>query len=310
MPKKKNDIDIVNSEQDQTKTAESIEKYWTDDVMMQARPIEPEIDEKQLVELMNASIWTQEGSQTVMESQPPDKSSVSDHEKIVDIANSFSTTRLPKSDQDDLPYCTIGKMFMTFDNEDFVGTGWVVAEKAVFTAGHCVFDHQRGGWADNILFIPQHSNLESPVGKWTSNSKYTLWGWAQNEKFEYDMAAFVTDRLIRPDTGSLGWMANYAPNQGPYKAIGYPAEPVPGYNFNGKNMWQSVGGYIGGKNPIQIHNNMTGGCSGGPWVVTRNRNVYANGLNSFRYRNQPGTMYSPYFGNGFLNLYNAVEGIR
>ena len=162
-------------------------------------------------------------------------------------------------------------------------------------------------WMYNILFVPQYDAGVEPVGRWTSSVAYSLHGWTAKGNHAYDMAVFVTDKPIRPRTGSLGWMANHAPNQGPYKSLGFPSRPVPGYNFNGHHMWQSVGGYIGGKNPIQMHNNMTKGCSGGPWVVTRNRNVYANGLNSFRYGSQPGTMYSPYFGDGFLSLYRKVE---
>ena len=195
---------------------------------------------------------------------------------------------------------------MTFDGKDFVGSAWVIGESAVFTAAHCVFEHNRGGWADNILFVPQFDSGSAPVGNWTSRSVVAMKGWTQDRKFEYDMAGFVTDRPIRPSTGSLGWMAHHAPNQGPYKSMGYPARLRSGHRFDGKRMWQSVGGYIQGTNPVQMHNNMTEGCSGGPWVVARNRNVYANGLNSFRHSGQPGTLYSPYFGEAFLNIYESV----
>ena len=242
-----------------------------------------------------------------MESRPPDGSGVGDHEDIVDIANGFVTTRVPNTDRDHMPYSTVGKMFMTFDGQDYVGTGWVIAEMAVFTAGHCVLDRSSGRWADNILFIPQFDDEASPVGKWSAGTIFSLRGWTDRRGFEYDMAAYVTDRPIRPKTGSLGWIANSAPNQGAYKSAGFPGQPVSGYDFNGHHMWQSVGGYIEGTNPVRMHNNMTEGCSGGPLVVTRNRNVYANGLNSFRYQNQLGTMFSPYFGDGFLNLYNTVK---
>ena len=104
-------------------------------------------------------------------------------------------------------------------------------------------------------------------------------------------------------------MANYPPDQGPYRSLGYPREPVPGHAFNGEHMWQSLGGYINGTNPICMRNNMTRGCSGGPWIVTNNRKSYANGMNSFRCDTEPGTMYSPYFGDGLLNLYDMVKTV-
>ena len=305
MPDLPEDIEVINSES--SYSAETIEAYWTEDVMELAQPIEVPIVDEQSMALAGANeAWTQDGDETVKESEPPDSSIISDHEDIIDIADSFQTTSVGQLNLSNMPYSTVGKMFMTFGNQNYVGTGWVIAENAVFTAGHCVFDIDNGGWADRILFIPQYSNGTAPVGKWSGGTIFSLQGWISNRDYRYDMAVFYTDRPIRPQTGSLGWRANFPPNQGPYKSLGYPAIPIPGYNFNGQYMWQSIGGYIGGVNPIQMHNNMTKGCSGGPWIVTRNRNVYANGLNSFRNPISPGTMYSPYFGNGFLNLYNAI----
>lgn len=180
----------------------------------------------------------------VMESQPPDGSGIGDHEDIIDLANGFRTTRVPKADQEDMPYSAIGKVFMTFDGQDHAGSGWVIAENAVFTAGHCVYDHDKSKWADNVLFVPQYDAGAEPVGRWTATAIYSLHGWSAKNDYAYDMAVFITDRPIRPATGSLGWMANHPPNQGPYKSVGLPGRPISGYNFNGCHMWQSVGGYI------------------------------------------------------------------
>lgn len=60
---------------------------------------------------------------------------------------------------------------------------------------------------------------------------------------------------------------------------------------------------------IGMHNNMTGGCSGGPWLTSYNNQIYVNGINSFNYQGEEGKMYSPYFGEGFLNLINVVKDI-
>ena len=238
-----------------------IEAYWTDKTMALAQPIEADIDEEHIQTLMAAEPWTQEGPPTVMESQLPDGSSVGDHRYIRDISNTFKTTPVRKPDRDNMLYSTVGKMFMTFNGKNFVGTGWVIAEKTVFTAGHCVFDKKYGGRADNILFVPQYEDGAAPVEKWSAVTIHSLQGWTESRNFKCDMAVFVTDQPARPKTGSLGWMANHAPNQGPYESVGFPDGAIPGYNFNGCHMWQSAGGYIQGSNPIQMHNNMTGGCS-------------------------------------------------
>ncbi len=285
-------------------TAE-VDAFWTEDAMRAARPVEMRLAEPPL-EMLHRDVWTQAGPQTVFESRPPDGEEIEPFVEEPAPAAGYATSRV--ADLSAFPYCTIGKMFMVFDGSNFVGSAWVIAEQAVFTAGHCVYDKDSdGGWADNVLFVPQYDNGSAPVGRWTATKIWSLEGWSRSHDFRYDMAVFQVDRPIRPKTGSLGWMANFPPNQGPYRAIGYPASPVPGYNFNGEHMWQSLGGYINGTNPIQMHNNMTPGCSGGPWTVTRNSTVYANGLNSFRYATNPNTMYSPYFGDGFIELYNAAK---
>lgn len=302
----RDDVTVVSSEDEST--MDEVATYWTDEAMALAEPIEAPIEEEELLAIMAPTPWQQMGAPMVMESVPAEGESIEDEEETPPPLSSFTTDRVAQTDN--LPYATVGKMFMAFDNKNYVGTGWVFAEKAVFTAGHCVFSSKDGGWADKILFIPQYDNGSATVGRWTATTIYSLKGWTEKRDFKYDMGVFVTDTLIRPKTGSLGWMANYPPNQGPYKSIGYPASPVPGHNFNGRHMWQCTGGYIKGNNPLQMHNNMTGGCSGGPWVVTRNRRVYGNGLNSFRYTTEPNTMYSPYFGDGFISLYNAVKAER
>lgn len=306
MPLPEQDVQLVVAERTASLTDE-VEPHWTAEAMARARSIEPEVDDEEILTLMGPRAWVQDGDPTVMESVPADGSVMGDDVDIADTRDSFITTRVPTGSLDDFPYSAIGKLFMTFDGQDFVGSAWVVAETAVFTAAHCVFDVERGRWADNILFVPQFNAGTTPVGDWTARLIVALEGWTQQRKFEYDLAAFVTDRPIRPATGSLGWMANHAPNQGPYKAVGYPSQPLPGFRFDGRRVWQSIGGYIQGTNPVQMHNNMTGGCSGGPWIVARNRNVYANGLNSFRYNGQPTTLYSPYFGDAFLKIYEKVK---
>lgn len=73
-------------------------------------------------------------------------------------------------------------------------------------------------------------------------------------------------------------------------------------------MWRCTGEYVSGFNPVKMENNMTEGCSGGPWVSSRDGRLYATGLNSFRWRSEPETMNSPYFGIGFLNLVDALNG--
>lgn len=284
---------------------EELLEYWTEEAMAEAQPILPELEPGSVPDQMleeeslaapydQASVAPEEGvEEMAIEPQPPAPASGS------------RTEQVPKRHV--LPYCPIGKLFMTFDGRNFVGSAWVVAGSGVFTAGHCVWDASLGGWADKILFVPQHHDGASPVGSWTSVQIASLKGWTTKRDFKFDLAVFKTDRPIQPRTGSLGWKANYPANQGPYTGAGYPAGAHPTHGFNGRRMWRSTGRYRGGSNPIQAWNDMTGGCSGGPWIVWKEGQVHANGINSFRYNNDPASMYSPYFGQGVIDLYNWVK---
>ena len=305
--------DVVTQEIAEEATA--LSEYWTEEAMANAIPIElPSVDAT-IMELSEAQgtaePWVQEGKMHQMASVAPTGEFIEyadPTESLKTAANTFTTTQVPLSNFSKFPWQTVGKLYMVFGGRNYVGSAWAIAgtESCIFTAGHCVHD-KSSGWASNVMFKGRYNNGTS-AGTWSMKTLYSLKGWTDNEDFRYDMGACLATRVIRPAIGALGWMANYPANQGPYTGIGYPASPVPGYNFNGQIMWQSVGSYINGSNPIQAYNNMTGGCSGGPWSTTKNGVPYANGLNSFRYTSNPNTMYSPYFGQAFLNLYNTIKG--
>lgn len=283
---------------------QAIEDYWTEERMAASTPLPLEVEEETIRSLLEDEFVTPEGEQLEVESIAPDSPGEPDGSEDPEVDPlSFSTNRV--TNRTILPYCTVGKLFMRFGNSNYVGTAWTIARRGVFTAGHCIFESSLGGWARSVLFVPQYHNGAEPRGRWVATRLHALNGWIQNRDFRFDLGVFEVDRAVSPSTGSLGWMANYPPNQGPYTSIGYPA----GAPFNGQEMWQCRGGYINGSNPIQMHNNMTGGCSGGPWSVSRPGGFFANGINSFRYTNNPNTMYSPYFGNGMINLYNIVKGL-
>lgn len=203
------------------------------------------------------------------------------------------------------PYQTVGKLYMSFGaGNDFVGSAWTIDESAIFTAGHCVFDRTLG-WATSLVFRAQYKNGSS-IGTWSIRLINSLNGWINNGDYQHDMGAAIATSPIRPTTGASGWMANFPANQGPYTEIGYPAVSIPGFNFDGEQMWQSVGAYLDGSTIIKAEGNMTGGCSGGPWTSNNDAQRRPNGLNSHRY-DVGSVIYSPYFGDNFLNLIQWIK---
>jgi V8-like Glu-specific endopeptidase len=302
-------LDVEMSEE--SLEIEEIQSYWTKENMESAIPIEiPMLDE-----LTPPIQWTQDGIMSSMEAVAPDHdydNIIEDLEKVLPTAG-FTTSLVPILNYRLLPWCPVGKLYMVFGNKNYQGTAWAISgsESGIFTAGHCVFDNGLGGgsgagWATKVKFEAQYYDGRS-AGTWYMRKLYTLKGWTSRSGFQYDLGCCLATSKIRPTTGALGWRANYPPNQGSYISIGYPASPVSGYNFDGQKMWQSIGNYINGSSSfVQMHNNMTGGCSGGPWVIN-NSNFQVNGINSFK-RN-PNTVYSPYFGNGFLKLFDEIKSI-
>lgn len=294
------------AEENVLEMAAETEEYWSEEQMAGAIPIGREEEPTVGLQALLEAAWAPEGEAELGESELSGNQAA--NLGLAGLTGEFETIRVPNRAA--FPYSAVGKLFMTFDNQNFVGSAWVTGQSAIFTAGHCIFDEGvEDGWADRVLFVPQFHQGTEPLGRWAVTELHTLSGWAAGgeDKFKFDLGSARLDRPIRPQSGAIGWMANYPPDQGPYQAIGYPARFLSAaFPFNGSEMWRSNGIYLGGDNPIKMANNMTQGCSGGPRLTAHNGEIYANGLNSFRWSNEPDTMYSPYFGQGFLNLLNAV----
>jgi hypothetical protein len=107
----------------------------------------------------------------------------------------------------------------------------------------------------------------------------------------------LTDRV-----GGRGIAFNSARNQN-YQSYGYPAAPP----FDGERLWRCTSALQSSDtdaNPptLGIGCDMTGGSSGGGWIVGSN----VVSVNSYGYDNQPDVMYGPYQGTVAQSLYNAA----
>jgi V8-like Glu-specific endopeptidase len=203
-----------------------------------------------------------------------------------------------------------GKVFFSDGSSNFVCSGTALTsgnESVVWTAGHCV-NEGPGGFYTNWAFVPAYRDGAAPHGTWTARTLLTTAGWGQGGDFSYDLGAAVMNTnggaTLTDTVGSRGAAFNQ-PAEQHYLAHGYPAAPP----FTGGRMFiceSDLGTRDTSANPatMGIGCDMTGGSSGGGWVVGND----VLSVNSYGYLNQPDVMYGPYQGSVAQQLYASAAG--
>jgi len=264
---------------------------------------------------------------------------------------SFTRYRLfPNTDAEyrTYPYRTVGKLFFNIGTEPFVCSASVVTSfnfSVVWTAGHCVYTPGTG-FHNNFLFAPAFRRVGvtpvSPFGDWTTRNVLVLGAWASG-LLEYDHGVLVMNRspttglTIGETVGMLGFMAN-APREQHWHLHGYPqgphSPPSVDPQFTGFHHEICAAQYAANDQPtgmagidpptMGVGCDLTGGASGGPWVVNLNALAVStsggmpvalnllNGNNSYRYLGggpNSQRLYGPYFSAGAMVLRQAAEVI-
>jgi V8-like Glu-specific endopeptidase len=205
------------------------------------------------------------------------------------------------------PVSTVGKLFFTNDGGNYVCSADVIFTNTLDTAGHCVANTDgTHKWDSSALFCPSYNaGVNSAVGCWAANF-FVAWNqWINDGSFEWDFGGINTVTCgtvwctsIANRTGYLGVAWNQSEDQN-FTAFGYPqASPFDG---NYIVVSQSEFGYEtssgfndGGPNSIAIGNDMTGGSSGGPWIIGFGGGNWVNGHNDWKWNSLPQAMNSPY----------------
>ncbi len=225
----------------------------------------------------------------------------------------------------------IGKVFFSQNGVDYVCSGTVVNSNnkdMIDTAGHCVSDGA-GHFVTKWVFVPGYASNPTggkaglyPYGIWTARQLTTTAQWHYYGNIKQDLAygvvAKLSNRHIATYLGGQGTFFNIPRNQ-VFSAFGYPqASP-----FNGRDLRVATSrrngddlqlGGLPGPAPMKIASNLTGGSSGGGWIIgisTTTGLGHVNGHNSYRYLTGPAAnanrMYSPYYGSEALALYNYTK---
>ena len=229
------------------------------------------------------------------------------------------------ADNTAFPYRVHGKVFLTIeggsDPGDFVCSGTVVTSNShtlAWTAGHCVNDAEfGGGFATNWAFVPGYRNGERPFGTWPATQLLTTKGWKQSVNVRVDLGAALLardaqGRGIEDVVGARG-IAFDAPRQEDYDALGYPAVPtLLHHEFDGERLYSCASALTGsdepgggGPDPLEIDCDMTGGSSGGGWVIAGGR---VASVVSYGYAGDLFHLYGPYQGSTAQELYEQASG--
>ena len=249
--------------------------------------------------------WTSARMQAATPADRAPAGTAAAQSKAAPLPWSSSEVTTPYTQQ---PTSTHGKVFFTLGGVDYVcsGTALLSSNKSVvWTAGHCV-NEGPGDFATNWEFVPAYKDGTAPLGVYVADDLVTSSQWGNQGDFSYDYGAAVvgtsggtalTDRV-----GGRGITFNYNRNQ-TYTSYGYPAAPP----FTGERLWtcnSPLQTSDNGANPatMGIGCDMTGGSSGGGWIV--GNNLYSE--NSYGYNDQPNVMYGPYLGSVAQQVYNAA----
>jgi len=215
--------------------------------------------------------------------------------------------------QDEDPIDHVGKVFFTMGAFAYVCSGNVVVsdnDSTVATAGHCV-NEGPGAFVQNFVFVPAYLNGNAPYGIWPAQALYTTPQWRTAGDIRYDtgfaVTATVKGKHLADVVGASG--VEFNQDRGlSYQAFGYPAAPP----FDGQSLKSCSGDAT--KDPINpqfkaqgIPCDMTGGSSGGPWMVDSGRDSYQNSITSYGYPGGPAVIYGPYWGSVIRDAYDTAS---
>ena len=204
-----------------------------------------------------------------------------------------------------------GKVFFTDSGVNYVCSGTALTsanESVVWTAGHCV-NEGPGAFYTNWAFVPAYKDGARPYGTWAARTLLTTAPWGSGGDFGYDEGAAVVrnnaaGQSLTDVVGSRAIGFN-RPAEQTYLAHGYPAASP----FTGGRMFICQAG-LGlrdtSANPptLGIGCDMTGGSSGGGWVVGGE----VLSVTSYGYGNLRNVLFGPYQGDVAQQLYTSASG--
>ncbi|OLF16147.1 trypsin-like serine peptidase [Actinophytocola xanthii] len=207
---------------------------------------------------------------------------------------------------------TAGRVFFTYAGRRASCSGNAVTsanKSVVMTAGHCV--KLDGAWHTDWVFVPAYDNGATPYGTWSARATFATPQWTATEDINYDVGAAVVAPLsgqsLTDVVGAQGIAFNQARGQNMY-AFGWPAAAP----YDGSQMVYCSGRTFNAliSDGIGMTCDMTGGSSGGPWLLNFTESTgtgIQNSVNSYKINFIPTWMFGPYFGTDAQGVYTTAQ---
>lgn len=107
------------------------------------------------------------------------------------------------------PFSTAAHLVMTFPNgKSYIGSGHLISNDTVLTAGHCIYSKADGGWATSVAVYPGYNGKTAPFGVAYASKLMSISGWTSNNSSEHDIGAIKLNKSIGKNTGYMGLTTN------------------------------------------------------------------------------------------------------
>jgi V8-like Glu-specific endopeptidase len=171
--------------------------------------------------------------------------------------------------------CICHLVITASDSSRWVGTGWLASPRLVVTAGHCVYLHGAGGWAQKVEVYPGRNGNDTPFGSYVSTTLRSGSRWTEEPDAEYDYGA-----ILLPEGTTVGYFG-YGVFEDPelreatVYVCGYSADKPMG------TLWKSTRRLAQVRErTLDYDKSLFGGQSGSPVFIKQGENHIALGIHT------------------------------